>query len=755
MNALENVSHDAALSRRGFLKGLVAAGGLVLSVRLGAQSVLANVGAVGADDFSPNLFLSIDKKGIVTILAHRSEMGTGIRTALPLVVADELDAELDQVRIEQAIGDKRLGDQNTDGSKSIRDFYQPMREAGAAARAMLEQAAAKQWGVPVSECKAREHAIVHEKSGKRAGFGDLVEAAAKLSVPKVGDLTFKSPAQWRYVGKDHKIVDARDLTTGAAKFGLDVTPEGTVFAMIARSPVIGGKVKSVDSSAAKAVKGVLDVFELPGPKPPYVFQALGGVVVTAKNTWAAKKGRDALKIEWDAGANASYDSKEYRKALEAAARKQGEVVRSRGDGKQALADAADTHVAEYYLPHLAHASMEPPAAVAHVKGDKCEVWAPVQNPQAAQETVGAALGIDPQNVRCNVTLLGGGFGRKSKPDYCAEAALLSKRLGKPVKVVWTREDDIRFDYYHSVAALRMEAALDKDGKPTAWLQRTVFPTIFSTFMPGATKGGAMELGLGFTDVPYDIPNLRCEVGEAESHVRIGWLRSVSNIYHAFAVSTFTDELATKAGRDPLEYTLELIGKPRELDFDGAEYPNYGQPKDRFPADTGRLKAVAELCAQKAGWGKKLPKGRGQGFAVHRSFLSYVAVVAEVEVGKDGKLSIPRVDIALDCGLVVSPDRVRAQMEGSVIFGQSLTLHGEITATNGAIDQSNFHDYQMTRMHEAPREIHVHLVDSSAPPAGVGEPGVPPVAPAICSAIAKATGKRIRELPLMKQDLSWS
>ncbi|MCA8944122.1 MAG: xanthine dehydrogenase family protein molybdopterin-binding subunit, partial [Planctomycetes bacterium] len=729
MTLLQNVSHDS-VTRRGFLGAVAAAGGLVLGTRLGAASWWSEPQAA---EFTPNLFLSIDGDGIVSIVAHRSEMGTGIRTVLPLVVADELDAELDRVKIEQAIGDKRLGSQNTDGSKSIREFYQPMREAGAAARAMLERAAAEQWGVPAEECHAAAHAIHHAKSGRSAGFGELVEAAAKLPVPSVRELQFKSKEQWRYVGKKHSIVDAHDITTGKAKFGLDVTPEGTLVAMIARSPVLGGAVASVDDSAAKSVAGVVEVIELPAATAPFVFKPLGGVAVLAKDTWAAKKGRDALKIDWSASENDSYDSAGYREGLERAVRERGFAVRRRGDANDALDKAEKKHVAEYYLPHLAHASMEPPCAVAHVTGNRCEVWAPVQNPQAAQATVAQALGIKPQDVICHVTLLGGGFGRKSKPDYCAEAAWLSKQVGKPVKVVWTREDDIRHDFFHSVSALRMEAALGEDGKPTAWLARTAFPSIASTFHKGVKRGSPMELGLGFIDVPYDIPNIRIEVGEAEGHVRIGWLRSVSNIYHAFAVSSFTDELALAAGRDAVSYTLDLIGEPREIEFDNAVYTNYGEPTERHPIDVGRYRRVVELCAEKAGWGKELPKGRGQGFAVHRSFVAYVAAIVEVEVSKDGRLSFPRVDIAVDCGLAVSPDRVRSQMEGAVIFGQSLALYGEITAKDGAIVQSNFHDYPVARITDAPREIHVHVVESESLPTGVGEPGVPPIAPAICAA----------------------
>lgn len=744
------------LSRRGFLHSALAGGCLVLGTSTGTRLLSALAGGDrAAVDFAPNLFVAIDGKGTVTILAHRSEMGTGIRTALPLVLADELDALRDRIEIQQAIGDKRLGDQNTDGSKSIRDFYQPMREAGASARLMLIQAAAQAWGVPSSECIAKEHAILHPETGRRADFGELVAAAAKLPVPAIEELQFKTPDQWRYVGKEQRSTDDRALTTGAATFGLDVRPEGCVFAVVARCPVVGGQLVSKDDRATRKLKGVLDVLEIPRAEPPYLFKAIGGVAVIAVDTWSAWQGRDALELEWDLGPNKEYDSAAYRKQLEATVRKPCKVVRQRGDVAAAMDEATTRHSADYYLPHLAHAAMEPPCAVARVSEKGCEIWAPVQNPQAAQDTVAQALGLDPAQVTCHVTLLGGGFGRKSKPDFCAEAALLSKQLGKPVKVVWTREDDIRHDYYHSVAALHLEAALDAKGSPTAWLQRTAFPTIMSTFDPTAREGSPMELGLGFTDLPYTMPNIQVEVGEAKSHLRIGWLRSVSNVYHAFAISSFTDELAHKAGRDPVDYTLELIGEPRQMDFDGAAYPNYGQPLQRFPPDAGRLAAVARLCAKEAAWGKPLPRGRGQGFAVHRSFLSYVACVVEVEIDKDGTLKIPRVDIAIDCGLAVSPDRVRAQMEGSVVFGQSLTLYGEISAKGGAVQQSNFHDYQVVRINEAPREIHVHLVPSKELPAGVGEPGVPPIAPALCNAIAQAIGKRIRELPLAKQDLRWS
>ncbi len=579
-------------------------------------------------------------------------------------------------------------------------------------------------------------------------------AAAKLPVPDKSKLVFKKKSEYRYIGKDIPVYDLADILHGKAVFGMDAKIDGMVYASIEHPPVLGGKVISFDDKEALKVAGVSRTVEIAPFKPPHGFQPLGGVAVIADNTWAAFQGRKKLKINWDPGPNASYTSSEYKKQLQATARKPGKVVRNVGDVDKGFAAAAKTLEADYYVPHLAHAPMEPMVTVADFRDGKCTLWAPTQNPQAVQDTVAAAVGIDKKNVICNVTLLGGGFGRKSKPDYCAEAALLSKQLGKPVKVVWTREDDIHFDYYHSVAALYMKAGVDQRGKPVAWLQRSVFPSINSTFAPGVKSGSAGELGMGFTDTPYDLPNLRAENGEAVNHVRIGWLRSVANIYHAFAVCSFADELANAAGRDSKDYLLELIGPPRLVDLkaQGVDYPNMG-PIEQYPVDAGRLRKVIELVAEKSGWGKrKLPKGHALGIAAHRSFLTYVATVVEVAVSPDGKISIPRVDTAVDAGMIVSPDRVRSQFEGAAVFGASLALKGEITATAGKIDQSNFNNYQVLRMNEAPLETHVYIVETDAPPAGVGEPGVPPFAPALCNAIFKATGKRIRELPIGRQKL---
>jgi isoquinoline 1-oxidoreductase beta subunit len=732
------------VSRRDFLGGVFSAGALVL----GAAVIPRNAMAADNGDatWQPSVYLGLEPDGRVIIIAHRSEMGTGIRTSLPMVVADELEADWKRVKIEQATGDAKYGNQDTDGSESIRDFYEPMRQAGATARVMLESAAASKWGVPVAECQAKNHEIVHLKSDRKLGFGELVTLASRQPVPKKETLKFKSPAEYRYVGQNVPIADLDGILDGHAVFGMDARMPGMVYASIERPPVFGGTLKTYDDAEARKVRGVSKTLTIPPFKAPYGFQALGGVAVIADNTWAAMQGRKKLKVDWDLGPNASLDSNAYKKTLQETARRSCKVARNDGDVDAAFKKAAKIHEAEYYVPHLAHASMEPPVALAEFKNGKVVAWAPTQNPQAVQDTVAKAVGISPKDVTCHVTLLGGGFGRKSKPDYVAEAAVLSKQLGKPVKVVWTREDDIRFDYYHTVAAMYIKAATDEKGRPTAWLQRSVFPPI-GAMEDAKARYGTFELDMGWNDVPYDVPNFRAECGPAEAQVRIGWLRSVANVPHAFGVQSFTDELAAAAGRDRVEYLLDILGKPRKIDL---RPPKDRQKPDPYMLDIARMRRVIELAAEQSGWAKKKPgHGRALGIAVHRSFLTYVAAVVEVEVD-NGKIRIPRVDIAIDTGKVIHPDRVRAQLEGASVFGTSIALLGEITAANGRIQQSNFNNYPVARMNEAPLETHVHIVPSSAPPAGVGEPGVPPMSPAICNAIFAATGKRIRELPIKKQ-----
>jgi isoquinoline 1-oxidoreductase beta subunit len=753
MSAIENVS------RRRFLTGgIVAAGALVLGVRyypkLSLSAQLPHGTNADHATLHPSVYLGIEPDGTVWIVASRSEMGTTSRTTLPLVVADELDADWKRVKIEQAIGDKRYGDQNTDGSHSIRSFYDAMRQAGATARFMLVQAAAKEWGVPATECETDLHVVVHRSTNRRSGYGELATAAAKLPVPKREELKLKPKSAWRYIGKGEVSYDLEALVTGRAIYGMDARLDGMVYASVERPPVLGGKVKSYDDKETLKIAGVRQTVAIDPFQGAPGFQPLGGVAVIADNTWAAFRGRKKLNISWDNGPNETYNSDAYKNELRATSHNPCKVVRNVGDADAVFAKGGKVHEADYYVPLLAHAAMEPLVALAEFKDGKATLWAPTQNPQAAQDIVAKELGIAKEDVICHVTLLGGGFGRKSKPDYVAEAAVLSKKMGRPVKAVWTREDDIKFDYYNAVASMYMKAAVDAKGKPTAWLQRSVFPPIPSIFDVNAVYGDPAHLQQGWTDIPYDLPNLRIENGPAKAHVRIGWLRSVANIYHAFGIQCFTDELAHAAGRDPLDYLLDLIGQPRTIDFKGVEYPNYGASMDAYPWETGRLRHVTEVVAEKSGWGKrKHGKGTGVGIAAHKSFLTYVATVVEVEVNDQGEVRIPRVDVALDAGLVVNPEATRAQFEGAAVFGTSVVRSGEITATKGAIDQSNFQDYPVARINEVPGQTNVYIVDSDAPPAGVGEPGVPPFVAAFCNAIFAATGKRVRDLPITKLGLS--
>jgi isoquinoline 1-oxidoreductase beta subunit len=748
------------LSRRRVLKGLGLVGSFVLAAPVMSRSAFAAY-ETGASKMphgtvvDPKVFVAIAQDGTVTILAHRAEMGTGVRTSLPLIVAEEMEADWSRVKVQQAPGDEvKYGNQDTDGSRSTRHYLLPMRQIGASARTMLEQAAAKRWGVPASEVRAVNHEVVHEVSGRRIGFGELAAEAAKEPVPAIDRLKLKNPKTFRYLGKGTvSIVDLRDITIGKAQYGSDTRLPGMKYAVIARPPVTGGKLKSFDATDAMKVSGVEKVIEVKGWPWPSKFQPLGGVAVIARNTGAAIKGRDALKIAWDDGANGKYDSVAYRSELEEAARKPGLIVRKEGDVDAALKSADKVIVGEYYLPHLAHVSMEPPVAVADVKGDKAEVWAPVQSAGGTREDVAKTLGIPEANVTVNVTLLGGGFGRKSKCDFVLEAALLSKELGAPVKVQWTRDDDIRHDFLHTVSVERIEAGLDKSGKVIAWRHRSVAPTIASTFAAGANHEAPFELGMGLVDMPFQIANIQCENPEVAAHTRIGWFRSVSNIPHAFAVQSMVGELAHATGRDQKAMLLELIGAPRIVDMSSVkDLWNYGEPYSSYPIDTARLRGVVELVADKGEWGRSIPKGHGLGIAVHRSFVSYIATVVEVVIDEKGKLSVPRVDTAIDCGTYVNPERIQSQIEGAAIMGLSLAKYGEITFKDGRVQQSNFDNFPLLRIDEAPRVTHVYIVPPGpdTPPSGVGEPGVPPFAPALANAIFAATGKRIRNLPIGQQ-----
>ncbi|MGJ4887910.1 molybdopterin cofactor-binding domain-containing protein [Bradyrhizobium sp. HKCCYLRH3099] len=748
------------VSRRAILQTLGLAGGFVLAAPLLSRPAFAAY-ETGAGKMphgtvvDPKVFVSIAPDGIVSILAHRSEMGTGVRTSLPLIVAEEMEADWSKVRVVQAPGDEvKFGNQDTDGSRSTRHYLLPMRQIGAMARAMLEAAAAKRLGVPASEVKAVNHEVVHSASGKRLGFGELAADAANQPVPAVDTIKLKSPKDFRYLGKGQvSIVDLHDITIGKAHYGADVRLPGMKYAVIARPPVTGGKVKSFDPAEALKVSGVEKVLEVKGWPWPSKFQPLGGVAVIARNTGAAIKGRDALKVEWDDGPNAAYDSVAYRAELEAAARQPGLVVRQEGDAEAALKSADKVITGEYYLPHFAHASMEPPVAVADVKGDKAEIWAPVQSPGGTREDVAKTLQIPIENVTVNVTLLGGGFGRKSKCDFALEAALLSKDLGAPVKVQWTRDDDIQHDFLHTVSVERIEAGLDKSGKVVAWRHRSVAPTILSTFAAGADHAAPFELGMGLVDMPFEIANIQCENPAAKAMTRIGWFRSVSNIPRAFAVQSMVGEIAAATGRDQKEMLLELIGSPRVVKLASVkDLWNYGEPYESYPIDTGRLRRVVEFVAEKGNWGRSVPKGHGLGIAAHRSFVSYIATIVEVEVDDKGKLTVHQVDSAIDCGTFVNPERIASQLEGAAIMGLSLAKYGEVSFKNGRVQQHNFDDHQVVRIDEAPLITNVHIVpvDADTPPSGVGEPGVPPFAPALANAIFAATGKRLRALPIGNQ-----
>lgn len=741
------------LQRREMLK-MLGFGGLAVGAGggLAGRSLADALSGGGRGDSPTSLgtFVAVDPSGQVHIIAHRSEMGQGIRTALAAVVAEEMEADWERVTVHQADGDLKYGSQDTDGSRSARRFYQPLREAGAAARLLLERAAAARWGVPAGQCRARAHEVHHEPSKRRLAFGELAEAAGALPAPRRADLRLKDPSTFRYVGRGVPSVDLMAMTTGTAAFGADIRRPGMLTAVIARPPSIGASWTSYDKDAAMAVSGVREVVELPTIQMPTGFQPLGGVAVVADHTWASLKGRKALNVQWGRGPHSSYESAAYRQALEEAVTQPGKVHRAQGDFERAHAAAASKLQADYYMPHLAQAPMEPPAAVAEWKDGAVELWAPTQHPIAMRDEVAQALSIDKEKVTVHVTFLGGGFGRKSKPDFGVEAALLSRRMERPVRVQWTREDDLRHGFYHAVSAQRLEAGLDAEGRVVAFRHRTAQPTISATFAPNQEHPNQIEKGMGLVENLFRIPHFQVESGAAVAHVRIGWMRAVANLYHCFAVGSFVDEIARRAERSPVEVYRELLlGDPAHLtaaDLGVRQVWNYGESLSDFPFDTHRMVHVLEKVADEFGWSRPTPDGVGKGIAVWRSFVSYVAVALEVEV-RHRRVVVRRAHIGIDCGKVLDEDRVRAQLEGSVAFGLSLALDGKIEMRDGATVQGNFDHYPIARISQVPRDLVTHIVDSPHRPAGVGEPGVPPVAPALTNAIYDAVGERIHALPL--------
>ena len=726
------------MKRRDFVKifGL-ATGGLLLGCNVSADKVVVNTLEDGIS-FVPNLFIQLQKDGTVTIVVARSEMGQGIRTSMASAIAEDLEADWQYITVQQATGDAKFGNQNTDGSRSIRTLLKPMRKMGAMARSILEQAAAKKWNIAASDCKAENHFVVNNTTGEKVFFGDLVEEAKTIAIPSDENIILKDKKDFKYIGK--KVVrgiDMEDFLHGKANYGLDARLPNMKFAAIARSPVTFGSVKSFDTSEATEITGVEQVVQLDRLIPPagQFFGMLGGVAVIANNTWSAFQGKNNLNVEWESGINESYDTEKFKEKLISRIHNKAKVVPPfKGSIEKAFKNADKVIEATYTMPHLAHAPMEVPNALAWVHDGKCDVWAPVQDPQTVQAEIAHFFGFALEDITINVMMLGGAFGRKSKSDFVVEAVALSQKIKAPVQVVWTREDDIQHSFYHAQNAQYLKGSLDEKGKVTGWLHRVAFPSITSSFKPMSNYIAGFELGMGFTNNPYDIENVQIENAKAESHLRIGWLRSVSNIISGFGVNSFVDELAIASGKDAIEFRLDLLGKDK---VSTAASPH--------PFNVARLKNVLIEAKKLSNWGRKLPEGHGMGVAIHYSFYSYVATVVEVSV-KSEKVKVENIYSVLDCGMYVNRDAVINQMEGAAIFGMSLTMFGKISTKNGAVEQSNFHDYQMTRMIDAPN-IHVHLVDNDEDPTGVGEPGVPPVSAAITNAIFNASGKRVRSLPL--------
>ena len=711
------MSRTMTISRRALLKGSLAAGaGLAIGFRMPWPGSDTAEGQ-GTGIFAPNQWLQIDRDGVVTITNSVPEMGQGSLTTMPMIVADELDADWGKIKVQQAPANPKLyanpvtGSQSYGGSRGVRDHLQMWRKAGAAAREMLMQAAAQEWGVKIEQVDTEPGAVVEKGTGRRLLYGQLVDKAAQLPVPQ--DPKLKTSDKFRYIGRGQPRRDTREKVNGSAVYGIDVQVPNMLVGSIERCPVFGGKVQSFDATAAKAVPGV-----------KHVVQVSNGVAVVADSFWNALQGRKALKVTWSEGSLAQLSSAQITREYEALAKQPGQVARKDGDADTALAGGGKRLDAVYQVPFLEHACMEPMNTTAHVTPDACEIWSPTQNPGGTQATGARITGLPVEKVTVHTTFLGGGFGRRGEQDFIIDAVETSKAVGAPVKIMWTREDDIQHGFYRPATYNVFRAALDSQGMPAAWTARIVGPGILiqkGRAQAGTVDGAAVE---GVRNFPYDIPNVQIEWTNKDFGVPIGFWRSVGPSQNAYIIESFIDEVAHAAGKDPYEYRRALLGK------------------------SPRHKAVLELAAGKANWGAPPPAGRARGIAVAFSYGSYVAHVAEVSVTPDGKVRVHKLTSAIDCGLAVNPDQVKAQMEGGAVYALTAAYYGQITIDHGRVQQSNFHDYPMLRIAEAP-VVEVHIVDSAEAPGGLGEPGVPTVAPAVCNAIFALTGKRIRALPIGK------
>jgi isoquinoline 1-oxidoreductase beta subunit len=707
------------LSRRTFLKVVAATGGgLLIGFHLPVFGKEDQ--QVSSEVFAPNAWIRIGSDDQVTILSGSSEMGQGAMTAVAMLAAEELDADWNKIRAEFAPADKAytnplIGLQLTGGSTTVRAFWHPVREAGAAARALLIAAAAQIWGVAAESCQTANNTVIHKASGRRLSYGELAGRAAGLQLPD--KVVLKEPAEYTLLGKPTPRLDIPAKVNGSAVFGQDVQFPGMQVAVVARCPVFGGKVKRVDASRAEQVKGVRQVLQIPS-----------GVAVVADGFWPAKLGRDALVVEWDEGSLAGVSSADILHQLQTAVdRGEGVMAQQKGDAEQALKGAVKTLDAVYTTPYLAHACMEPMNCTAQVRADGCDIWVPTQSQTLAQRTAAELTGLPLEKIRIHTTFLGGGFGRRTEQDFLIEAVQIAKAVGVPVKVLWTREDDMQHDFYRPVAYNRLTAGIDSQGMPVGWIHHIAGPSIFSRFNPQWIKNGIDSSAVeGAVDLPYAIPHITVSYAMVDSGVPVGFWRSVGNSQNYFITECFLDEVAAAGGKDPYELRRTLL----------TAHP--------------RHQRVLELAATKAGWGTPPPQGRYRGIAVAESFGSVVAEVAEISIAA-GKVRVHQVICAVDCGTVANPNAVEAQMQSGIVFGLTAALHGEITLDKGRIQQSNFHDYPLLRMDEMP-EIQVHIVASSEPPGGGGEPGTPPIAPAVANAVFAATGKPVRQLPIRLAEL---